>query len=145
MYYGLVTRDYRAPPNCSFEIDDFEDEWLYHEPFDFIHGREIEGCISDDDLLFRKAFSKLKPGGYLEMQAVYPAFMSDDDTATQAKAAQEWMKIMVDGTAKFGKPLATADTWKEKMQQAGLLDVQQEVRKVSSAVPWAQAGRAIPR
>lgn len=132
---GIVTGDYRLPPNCVFEVDDFEDEWLYHEPFDFIHGRELEGCIGDDNLLFQKALANLKPGGYLEMQAVYAAFMSDDDTAAQAKSAQQWMEIMIEGAAKFGKPWDVASTWKEKMEKAGFVDVQQEVRKVSSAVP----------
>ncbi|KAI8710756.1 hypothetical protein NCS52_01535400 [Fusarium sp. LHS14.1] len=61
-----------TPLNCIFEIDDFEEEWLYTKPFDFIHARELEGCISDDDILFRRAFEHLKPGRYIEFQATYP-------------------------------------------------------------------------
>ncbi|RSL77872.1 hypothetical protein CEP52_017679 [Fusarium oligoseptatum] len=36
-----------TPPNCLFET-----EWQYSGPFDFIHGRELEGCIADDDRPF---------------------------------------------------------------------------------------------
>ncbi|KAI8710588.1 hypothetical protein NCS52_01559100 [Fusarium sp. LHS14.1] len=52
-----------TPPNCRFEVDDFERDWLYAEPFDFIHAREIEGCISDRNMLFRRVFRRLKPDG----------------------------------------------------------------------------------
>ncbi|KAL1982645.1 hypothetical protein VTN96DRAFT_1015 [Rasamsonia emersonii] len=52
-----------VPPNCVFEIDDFETPWLYRADFDFIHGRELEGCIANEDQLFSRAFEYLKPGG----------------------------------------------------------------------------------
>ncbi|KAH8661723.1 hypothetical protein BGZ61DRAFT_368615, partial [Ilyonectria robusta] len=54
-------------PNYTFEVDDFESEWLYRTPFDFIHARELEGCITNDDKLFQRAFQHLVPGGYIEL------------------------------------------------------------------------------
>ncbi|KAI8648171.1 hypothetical protein NCS57_01484900 [Fusarium keratoplasticum] len=119
-----------TPPNCRFEVDDFEAEWLYTKPFDFIHARELEGCISDDDELFRRAFRHLTPGGYIEFQAANPRWMSDDGTADKAENAQNWLKILLEGSVKFGKPLEIAVDWKEKMEKAGFVDVQQEVRKM---------------
>ncbi|KAJ4181538.1 hypothetical protein NW767_014125 [Fusarium falciforme] len=120
----------RTPPNCLFEVDDFEAEWLYTKPFDFIHARELEGCISDDDELFRRAFLHLAPGGYIEFQAANPRWMSDDGTADKAENAQSWLKVLLEGSAKFGKPLEIAVDWKGKMEKAGFVDVQQEVRKM---------------
>lgn len=64
------------------------------------------------------------------MQAVYTDFKSDDGTKDKAENAVVWMKHMVDGTAKFGKPLDCAIGWKKAMEDAGFEDVQQQVYKV---------------
>ncbi|KPM41110.1 hypothetical protein AK830_g5450 [Neonectria ditissima] len=119
-----------TPPNCVFEVDDYEADWLYRKPFDFIHARELEGCIGDEDQLFRRAFQHLTPGGYIEFQATYPRFLSDDGTARKAENAQSWLKVLLEGSAKFGKSLEGAINWKEKMEAAGFVDVQEEVRKI---------------
>ncbi|KAH6984008.1 S-adenosyl-L-methionine-dependent methyltransferase [Ilyonectria destructans] len=119
-----------TPPNCTFEVDDFESEWLYHKPFDFIHARELEGCIANDDQLFQQAFQHLVSGGYIELQACYGRFMSDDDTAERAANAQFWIKTICNGAAKFGKPLDNAPQWKEQLKGAGFVDIQQEIHKI---------------
>ncbi|KAF4463794.1 demethylmenaquinone methyltransferase [Fusarium albosuccineum] len=119
-----------TPPNCVFEVDDFEAEWLSKTPFDFIHGRELEGCIGDEDQLFRRAYENLTPGGYIEFQATYPRLLSDDGTAEKAENAQKWLKHLLEGSAKFGKSLEGAINWKDKLEKAGFVDVQQEIRKL---------------
>ncbi|EEU34221.1 uncharacterized protein NECHADRAFT_96602 [Fusarium vanettenii 77-13-4] len=119
-----------TPPNCAFEVDDFEAEWLYHTPFDFIHARELEGCIGDDDRFFQQALQHLIPGGYIEMQAVAAPFLSDDGTAEKAVNAQLWLKTLCEGSAKFGKPIDCAPGWKAKMIAAGFEEVQEEIRKM---------------
>jgi SAM-dependent methyltransferase len=30
-----------APQNCSFVVENVEDEWVFREPFDYIHGRML--------------------------------------------------------------------------------------------------------
>ncbi|RSL49825.1 hypothetical protein CEP54_012244 [Fusarium duplospermum] len=124
-----------TPPNCSFEVDDFEAEWLYSKPFDFIHSRELEGCIGDEDALFRRALQHLKPGGYIEFQAAFPRCLSDDGTAEKAENTQSWLKTLIDGSAKFGKSLEGAIGWKEKLEKAGFVDVKQEIFKIPIG-PW---------
>ncbi|KAF4954400.1 hypothetical protein FSARC_12143 [Fusarium sarcochroum] len=119
-----------TPPNCSFEVDDFEQNWVYHDNFDYIHARELGGCITDEDQLFRRAFDHLSPGGYFEVQAVYPRFLSDDDTAKLAEDAQFWMANICKGAEKFGKPLDSPPAWLDKMKAAGFVEVEQEIRKV---------------
>lgn len=64
------------------------------------------------------------------MQGVDPAFLSDDDTASKAVDANRWMDLMVDSSAKFGKPIDAPVYWKEKMLEAGFVDVKQEILKV---------------
>jgi hypothetical protein len=68
------------------------------------------------------------------MQGIYAQFKSDDGTLEKAQDAQLWMKNICEGAAKFGKPLDTAPGWKDKLIEAGFVDVQQEIRKVGSAL-----------
>lgn len=120
----------RVPPNCVFEIDDFESDWLYKNKFDFIHGRELEGCVADEERLFRQAFEHLRPGGYLEWVGAYAWFFSDDGTDEKAEYTKKWLKLFHEAAGKFGKSFETAPTWKEKMEKVGFVDVKQTVFKV---------------
>lgn len=124
-----------TPPNCIFEVDDFESDWLYRTPFDYIHARELGGCVSSDDRLFQKALEHLAPGGYVEMQAVYTKFVSDDNTAEKATNAEQWMTTLCKGMADFGKPIDNAPQWKEKLEAAGFEDVEEKILKVPIG-PW---------
>ncbi|KAF5674675.1 TAM domain-containing protein [Fusarium heterosporum] len=91
------------PPNCTFEVDDFEDEWLYETAFDFIHGRELEGCIANRDRLLQQSLKHLLPGGYFEIQGVDAFLESDDGTMEKAPDAQLWMENLREACAKFCK------------------------------------------
>ncbi|KAL1962671.1 hypothetical protein VTN77DRAFT_9305 [Rasamsonia byssochlamydoides] len=124
-----------VPPNCIFEIDDYESTWLYKTKFDFIHGRELEGCVADEDRLFSEAFEHLKSGGYFEFDGAYCRFFSDDDSVDKAENLELWS---VEGRAageKFGKSFMNAPLWKEKMEKAGFVDVKESVFKVPIG-PW---------
>ncbi|KAF4958164.1 hypothetical protein FSARC_11081 [Fusarium sarcochroum] len=118
------------PPNCTFEVDDYEDEWLYRTGFDFIHARELEGCIADRDLLLQRAFQHILPNGYIEIQGVNAYLESDDGTIEKAPNAQTWMKCLREACTKFGKPADVAAEWKARMSKAGFVDVQQQVFKL---------------
>lgn len=121
----------RTPPNCTFEVDDFEDDWVYKAPFDFIHARELEGCIADDARLFRQMFQNLVSGGYVELQAVDSIFACDDGTIAKAPKAQFWVQTLRESSARFGKPVNGAPTWKKKLEKTGFVDVQERILKVS--------------
>ncbi|KAH6867810.1 S-adenosyl-L-methionine-dependent methyltransferase [Thelonectria olida] len=123
------------PPNCVFEVDDFESDWVYTKPFDYIHTRELEGCIGNEMRLFQQAHEHLAPGGYFEMQGVGAQFLSDDDTLEQAPNAQMWMNKIVEGAAMFGKPIDSTPTWAQKMKEAGFVDVKQVIHKIPIG-PW---------
>ncbi|KAH7129389.1 S-adenosyl-L-methionine-dependent methyltransferase [Dactylonectria estremocensis] len=124
-----------TPPNCFFEVDDFQDDWVYKKPFDFIHARELEGCIADDEKLFQQAFDSLNPGGYFELQAQRGCFMSDDGTAENATVLQSWAANILESSEKFGKPIDCAHKWKEVVERVGFVDVHEEVRKIPIG-PW---------
>lgn len=59
----------RTLPNCSFEIDDFEADWPFARPFDYIHGRARAASVVDFNKLFTQAYANLKSGSFLEMQS----------------------------------------------------------------------------
>ncbi|KAL1982371.1 hypothetical protein VTN96DRAFT_1402 [Rasamsonia emersonii] len=124
-----------VPPNCTFEIDDFEKDWLFKTKFDFIHGRELEGCIADTDRLFRQAFDHLKPGGYFELDAFYAYWLSDDDTASKATNSQACSKMLREAAEKFGKSFEMVPLWREKMEKVGFVDVRESAFKIPVG-PW---------
>ncbi|KAH6951685.1 S-adenosyl-L-methionine-dependent methyltransferase [Fusarium avenaceum] len=119
-----------VPANCAFEVDDFEDPWVYKRPFDYIHARELEGCIANEEHFFDQAFQNLTSGGYLELQAQRGFFMSDDDSVKKAVNAEVWAEAVRDSSSKFGKPIDCVTQWKSKMIKAGFEDVYEEVRKI---------------
>lgn len=131
---ALLTSLARVPPNCTFEVDDFEDEWLYKKPFDYIHSRELEGCIANEDLFFQRAFEHLVPGGWFETQTCYVHLASDDDSRQRAPSVILWESNLIEGFNRFGKSLQSVATWKEKLTKAGFVDVHQEVRKVCATI-----------
>ena len=55
-----------VPPNCRFEVDDFNLEFLDDNKFDLIHQRDLIGCIPDGPVFYEKCFNALAPGGWLE-------------------------------------------------------------------------------
>ncbi|KAF5660206.1 methyltransferase [Fusarium heterosporum] len=118
------------PNNCVFEVDDFEDPWIYKKPFDYIHARELEGCISNEEHFFEQAFQNLNSGGYLELQAQRGVFLSDDDTVKKAVNAEVWAEAVRDSSSKFGKPIDCVRQWKDKMIKAGFVEVHEEIRKI---------------
>ncbi|KAL1983168.1 hypothetical protein VTN96DRAFT_418 [Rasamsonia emersonii] len=120
----------KVPPNCRFEIDNFEEEWNFSRPFDFIHGRELEGSIRDHDRLFAQCFRNLSPEGFLEMKSMQVEFSSDDGTHTKAEHFSKVVDLIHEAANKFGKSMATITTWKERMEKAGFKNVKQETYKL---------------
>lgn len=53
----------RVPPNVKFLIDDIDADWIYKQPFDFIHARFLAASIKDYKRLLQQAYelSSLSP------------------------------------------------------------------------------------
>lgn len=90
----------------------------------------MEGCITNEDLLFQRAFEHLVPGGWLEVQAGYCYLASDDDFRERAPNALLLERSLVEGFNVFGMSMESMITWKEKLAKAAFVDIQQDVRKV---------------
>lgn len=123
------------PPNCRFEIDDFEQPWEYSRAFDYIHGRELEGAVRDYDKLFRQALENLVPGGYFEMASIEVDTFSDDDTHLKATNFCQIARLVHESSEESGKSFKTVATWKEKMINAGFEDVHEKAYILPQS-PW---------
>lgn len=124
----------RVPPNCRFEVDDFEQPWSFSQPFDYIHGRELEGAIRNHEQLFQQAFDNLNPNGWFEMATMEVNTYSDDDTHLKAACLLESVKHMHASSRMFGKDMSSVLLWKERMEKAGFVNVREEVFKVCPSV-----------
>jgi SAM-dependent methyltransferase len=130
-----------VPPNCSFEIDDIENDWLYRRDyFDFIHAREFLLAIRDWDKLIRQAYDHLKPGGYLELSCSVPDPGSDDGTIPESSAWKEFTNVFFQIGEKIGASGHAPKQWKAKLQSAGFEDVCEHVFKIPSS-PWPRDKR----
>jgi SAM-dependent methyltransferase len=130
-----------VPPNCSFEIDDVESDWLYRlNHFDFIHAREFLLAIRDWDKLIQQAFDHLKPGGYLELSCSVPDPGSDDGTVPQNSAWKEFTNVFFQIGEKIGASGHAPKEWKSKLLSKGFEDVHEHVFKIPSS-PWPRDRR----
>jgi hypothetical protein len=77
----------------QFKIDDAEDDWVFPQKFDYIHGRTLATCFKEPLSVFKKAFEALAPGGWFEMQDMY--LQTSDDGSMEGSALKEWQKVSV--------------------------------------------------
>lgn len=121
-----------APPNCTFHVDDAESDWTFapDEAFDYIHARSLGGGIADWERLLCQAYQHLKPGGWLELQEYETWVRSDDGTHEQATMLLDWQQKLDQGSRQFGKRMNVASDVAEWMQDAGFVNVTDDVYKV---------------
>jgi trans-aconitate methyltransferase len=125
-----------VPPNCYFEVDDYESDWSFSRPFDFIHGRVLTGSVRDYPELFRRIKNNLAPNGWAEMGEVAAEPFSDDDSLQGAPNLREWMRLQEEAGLKFGKKMNVAQHYKQWMIDAGFKNVKEEVYKVYLVSGW---------
>ncbi|KAM0334979.1 hypothetical protein ACHAQA_000013 [Verticillium albo-atrum] len=135
-----------VPPNCHFELDDLEKDWTWSKPFDFIFSRMMTGSFSDNESIVQKAFkwvplavwydlsltmglSSLEPGGYFEAQDMALPLGCDDGTLSKESDLWKWVLLVMEGMAKFGRPVSAAQEWKTLLERAGFEDVVETVYK----------------
>lgn len=122
-----------VPPNCKFYVDDIESDWIFgpDEAFDFIHGRSMCGSIADFNALYRNCYANLKPGGWIEVQE-YEAWIwqIDDPENKGIKNIQEWLGYIDEASTRIGKRINTATQQKQKLIDAGFVNVKGDVYNV---------------
>jgi hypothetical protein len=125
-----------VPSNVLFYVDDVESDWVEADSggnvYDFVHGRGMAGSIKDWAKLYHQVKQSLKPGGWLEMQEYETWLQSDDDPdLVRTPYIQQWQNEVNRASTVFGKTLDTAKEQKQRLIDAGFVDVQDDVYKVS--------------
>ncbi|KAM7184880.1 S-adenosyl-L-methionine-dependent methyltransferase [Rhypophila sp. PSN 637] len=123
-----------VPPNCRFEIDDAEDEWLWSEKFDYIHLRMMFHCFKDHLKVIKSGFAHLQPGGYMEFQDWLPVLQSSDDSI-RGTPLEMWSKLYLEAGGKLGRNMLAPKSYKRWMVEAGFEDVV-ETRLAVPGNPW---------
>jgi trans-aconitate methyltransferase len=111
-----------VPPNCRFEIDDAEEEWIYSQPFDYIHGRALVSCFKDPPSIISSIFTNLTPGGYFEFQDPIMPLKSIDGTLT-GTYVDEFQTQCMAAAEKLGRPWTNGKNYGRWMREAGFEDV----------------------
>ena len=134
MSHGNLQRttsdDSRVPNNVKFVIDDAnEEDWMAY-PMDYVHTRLLLGCFEDFREIIAKGFQSLRPGGWMESQEIMPTIYCDDGTMGIDYAFSHWVRTQDDAAMAMGKPLRIANKLKRWYEQAGFVDVHEEVFKL---------------
>ena len=130
-----------VPPNCVFEVDDVENEWLYEQnSYDFIHARELVMAVRSWPRLMRQAYDTLKPGGYVQISGSYPLFTSDDGSIPPGSAYVEVGDIFFEMGDRIGVSGHDPVKWKAQLLEAGFTDIVERVLKIPTN-PWPKEPR----
>ncbi|RMZ90814.1 hypothetical protein DV736_g1959, partial [Chaetothyriales sp. CBS 134916] len=117
-----------VPPNCKFEVDDFDNPWAFNQQFDFIHGRMLLTASADFPTLFRQAYDSLKPGGWFEMQDLYMPLLSDDGSL-EGTAFGEWNEKYIEACAVLKRDPSWTAKYKEWITEAGFKNAKEQIFK----------------
>lgn len=123
-----------VPPNCRFDIDDAESEWVYSKnSFDFIHSRHLATSICDWPLYIERIFEHLKPGGWVEFAEHSFVLFSDDNTyPPDCALATFWTWFREALGKKGGDPNVYAQLVDLLNAHGGFTNI----RVVTNKVPW---------
>ncbi|KIX06845.1 uncharacterized protein Z518_04821 [Rhinocladiella mackenziei CBS 650.93] len=131
-----------VPPNCSFEIDDAEADWVYPRGlFDYVHARDLYHSIRDWPRLIGQAYTHLRPGGYLELACVWPVPKSDDGTLPREGSA--YVKVcdtFQEIAEKIGAAPDAPLNYRSWMIDAGFKNVREHIFKIPTS-PWPRDPR----
>ncbi|CAK7215225.1 hypothetical protein SBRCBS47491_002410 [Sporothrix bragantina] len=124
------------PANCTFEVDDAEDEWSFGEPFDYIHGRALVSCFRNPAAVIRSAVDSLAEGGFLELQdGHFPLKFASPPPENCALV--RWIGLILEAAARAGRPWTNTCYYKQWMEEAGLENVVQR-HFYWPVSPWAR-------
>ncbi|EGC49865.1 conserved hypothetical protein [Histoplasma capsulatum var. duboisii H88] len=116
-----------VPPNVSFMIDDCtEYPWTYGKnSMDFIHVRDLFGCIPDWSEFLAQCYETTKPGGYVQVANRAVWMESDDNTipADEKHALNIWRREFREVGERLGKTTTIMERQREEMEKAGFVDV----------------------
>ncbi|KAK5660407.1 hypothetical protein OQA88_12950 [Cercophora sp. LCS_1] len=117
------------PPNVEFIVDDIEDEWVYPNDFDYVHLRLVCICIKDNLRLQQSILHRnLKPGGWVEMQEIFPKPASDDGTMPADYALAKFYNLTTQVFREvYGFNIDYVQSLPQDLQRQGFINVERRV------------------
>jgi hypothetical protein len=85
------------------------------------------GIYPDFRTIIQKAYNNLEPGGFLESHELYTKLYCDDGTMPASYELLEWHRTQDEAAMSLGRPLRIANKLKNWFEQAGFVDVHEEV------------------
>ena len=89
-------------------------------------------------------FNNLKPGGYFEINGTCARLSSNNGTHKNAEITELFYTEAVKAADKFGKPIDAAHLWREKLEKAGFIHIDEFVFKVFSLSSAASSRPSLP-
>ncbi|KAI5843769.1 S-adenosyl-L-methionine-dependent methyltransferase [Tricharina praecox] len=130
-----------VPPNCRFEIDDAEEEWIHVDnSFDFIHMRNLNQGISHWDHVLSEAYRCAKPGTYLELSESGQKFYSDDGSISGSSAMLSFTQKLGEAMLRIGRPPMSDGMQEAMLMRAGFVDIHSFTLKMVMG-PWPKDAR----
>ncbi|KXH67494.1 TAM domain methyltransferase [Colletotrichum salicis] len=112
-----------TPRNVKFLIDDLEEPWTYSRPFDYIHSRMMNSSIRDWREYIQNCYDNLNPGGYLELNEIDIAPLSDDGTLKAEHSICRTVGMLQEASELLGRPYQDVKTLKAVVMEMGFTDV----------------------
>jgi SAM-dependent methyltransferase len=136
------TKETMWPENCHVHVDDIrsKDWWGLGNgyTYDYIHTRMSLGIFPDFREIVQKGVNNLAPGGWMESQELYPTVYCDDGTMPDHWPLKEWSKFQDEAAHDIlGTPLRIANKLKRWYEQAGLVEVKEEIFRIP-ILEWAK-------
>lgn len=125
-----------VPPNCRFEVDDAEDEWVFSHKFDYVHARYMSGSFSNFPAVFAMSYENMNPGAWIEFQDYYVKLQAMDDSLA-GTALERWNDCVIEGVSRMGKNALACAKYKSQLLDAGFVDVV-ERKFALPGNPWAK-------
>lgn len=101
-----------VPPNCTFQLDDWEEDWTFTSKFDFIHIRMLNPHCQNVPRLLEQAFGATEAGGWLEIQDVTFPILSVDGSL-HGTHLEWWNDNYESGIRKLGRDARKPEHYKE--------------------------------
>ncbi|PIG82056.1 hypothetical protein AARAC_000267 [Aspergillus arachidicola] len=98
---------FTQPPNARFPVDDYEDDWIYQDQFDFIHGRYLAGAVKDWWRLMTQAY-KLS---ILPFHNVAPWLTSPEDGSIKGTSVEKYYSVVCGSFTKAGFIITPVRIW----------------------------------
>jgi len=119
-----------VPPNVRFEVDDFEQDWVFREKFDLIHIRSLMGAVKDWPGLFRKMYSNLAPGGYIEVHEGCNVGAYSEDGSHKGTALEEYNEVLRQAGIKSGMRMDLYPQLETYIKEAGFINFEEKKLKL---------------